>query len=149
MRTRNAAIAAALMLAVAGCGDDTSCPTETPQVSALAGSCVQVAGQPVSYPVRLCPTCNQTGATCDVDLSAVGAGSGDIFLDPKVEACMSSASCPPACEVNAITCTFTAPSTPGFYTVIAFDPVSGTTRESDLEVIASGPESCALAAATL
>jgi hypothetical protein len=75
----------------------------------------------------------------------VGAGSGDIFLDPKVEACMSSASCPPACEVNAITCTFTAPAVPGTYTVIAFDPASGTTRESDLVVIPGGAESCSLA----
>jgi hypothetical protein len=148
MRTRNAAVAAALVLAAAGCGED-SCPTETPQVSALAGSCVQVANQPVSYPVRLCPTCNQTGVTCDVDMSAVGPGSGDIFLDPKVEACTSANTCPPTCDLNSITCAFTAPATPGTYTVIAYDPATDTTRESTLVVIDSGAESCSLAAVSL
>jgi hypothetical protein len=147
MSGRNAVLVVALAAVAAGCDGDT-CPTETPQVSALPGSCTELAGQPVSYPVRLCPTCNQTGAICDVDMSAVGAGTGDIFLDPKVEACSDATSCPPACELNAITCTFSAPAIAGTYTVIAFDPASGATRESQLEVISSGAESCALAVAS-
>lgn len=146
MRIRNVAAVAALALAAAACNDET-CPTESPEVSALPGSCTELAGEPVIYPVRLCPTCNQTGATCDVDMSAVST-SGDIFLDTKVEACTSSSSCPPTCEVNAVTCTFMAPSTPGTYTVIAYDAATGQTRESQLTVIETGGESCALAAAS-
>lgn len=145
MKLRNgiAVAFAALALVVAGCGDDeTSCPTETPQVSALASGCVERAGEPVSFPVRLCPTCNQIGARCDVDLSAVG--TGQIFLDPKVESCESASTCPPACDLNTISCSFTAPAAPGTYTVIAFDPATNQTRQADLLVIPSGAESCAL-----
>lgn len=140
MRIRIAVTAAAVALVAAGCGE--SCPTESPQVSALAAGCTQVAGQPVDYPVRLCPTCNQTAASCDVDLSQVG--SGTIFLDPKVEACTGSSGCPPACSLNTLTCTFVAPATPGSYSVLAYDPGSNTTRQSTLLVIASGAESCSL-----
>jgi len=142
MKTRIAVTAAAVALFAAGCGE--SCPTESPQVSALAQpGCTEVAGQPVSYPVRLCPTCNQTGATCDVDLSQVGS-AGTIFLDPKVEACTGTGGCGPSCALNTLTCTFTAPATPGTYTVVAYDPGTNTTRESTMLVIASGPESCPL-----
>lgn len=134
--------AVAVGLVATGCNED-KCPTESPQVSALAQSCTQRAGEPVTYPVRLCPTCNQTGATCDVDMSAVGNGSGAIFLDPKVEACDVANSCPPACELNAINCTFTAPA-PGEYTILAFDPTTNATKESTLVVVASGAEFCNL-----
>ena len=68
------------------------CALESPQVSATPGTCTEVASQPVSYPVRLCPTCNQTGATCVPDLSAAGT-TGDIYLDIKVEACTDPNSC--------------------------------------------------------
>ena len=109
-RIRHAVVAFAFagLLAAAGCAE--RCPTETPQVSELPASCTERPGEPVSFPVRLCPTCNQTGATCDVDLSAVGTSS-DIFLDPRVEVCTGSATCPPACELNTLACTFTAPVT--------------------------------------
>lgn len=149
-RIPSAARAATLIAAaaaLAGCPSSEPCPLESPQVSAIPGACTEVAGQPVTYPVRLCPTCNQTGASCVVDLSAVGAGSGDIFLDTKVEACTGSGSCPPSCAVNAISCTFNAPATPGTYNVIALDGATGQPVESVLFVVAPGtPESCALAA---
>src|SRR5512132_979112 len=102
MRTRDAVVAAAVAFVAAGCGEDT-CPTETPQVSQVA-DCTVRPGAAVSYPVQLCPTCN-------VDLSAVGAGA--IFLDPKVEVCSQGNTCPPTCEAAAFACTFTAPSAEG------------------------------------
>lgn len=140
MSTRIAVAAVAVALFVAGCGE--TCPTEPPQVNALASSCTQIAGEPVSYPVRLCPTCNQTGATCDVDLSRVNT-TGEIFLDPKVEACTGSTSCG-ACAVSPLICSFIAPAAPGPYTVIAFDPTTNGTRQATLVVISSGAESCTL-----
>jgi Tfp pilus assembly protein PilW len=151
MRIRNAltlVAAAALAAGLAGCPSE-SCDLESPQVSALPASCTQVAGQPVTYPVRLCPTCNQFGATCVADLSAA-ATSGDIYLDTKVEACDDPGTCGgPACSINALTCTFTAPATPGTYTVIALDGLTGQPKESTLTVIAGGAEFCDLPAAGL
>jgi hypothetical protein len=143
MRSAMTAVAlAAGAVGLTGCPAD-SCPLEAPQVSAVPTSCTEVAGQPVSFPVRLCPTCNQSGATCVADMSAVGT-SGDIFLDIKVEACTGSSSCPPACQLNAITCTFNAPASPGPYKVLTFDGATGNTNTSQLVVIAQGAESCAL-----
>jgi hypothetical protein len=133
------AAVAGVAVGLAGCPSET-CDLESPQVSALPSSCTQVASQPVSYPVRLCPTCNQFGATCDVTISG-----NEIFVDTKVEACEDSSTCGgPACEVNATTCEFTAPATPGTYAVIAFDGLTGQPREGDLFVIAGGDEFCDL-----
>lgn len=145
MKLRHVVSVAAVALVAAGCGNEDSCPTESPEVDALATGCIERAGEPVSFPVRLCPTCNQTGAVCDVDLSAVRAGSGEIFLDTKVEACIPLSSCPGvSCDLAPLQCAFTAPSTPGTYTVIAFDPSTNATKQTDLLVIGSGAESCAL-----
>jgi hypothetical protein len=145
MKLRNVVSVAAVALVAAGCGNEDSCPTESPQIDALAAGCIERAGEPVNFPVRLCPTCNQTDAVCDVDLSAVRAGSGEIFLDPRVEACTPSSSCSGAsCQVSPLTCAFAAPATPGTYTVIVFDPSTNQTRQSDLVVIPSGAESCVL-----
>ncbi len=141
MRTSHA-FAFTLAVALAGCGD--KCPTETPQVSALPTSCTAGAGNPVSYPLRLCPTCNQTGITCDVDMSSVGAGSGTIFLDPKAEACETSGSCPPSCAAQETVCSFTAPGTVGTYKVSVFNPATGSTMEETLQVNVVGG-SCTLA----
>ena len=137
--TKRIAIAA-LAAALAACGSNDKCPTQSPQVSGISPNCTELAGQPVSYPLRLCPTCNQSGATCIVDLSAVSAGQ--IFLDPTVETCSSSNSCPPSCDPNPLLCHFTAPTAPGDYTVSVFDPAANTTRVGTLTVIASGAESC-------
>jgi hypothetical protein len=141
------AVLAAVGAGLTGCPSD-SCPLESPKVSATPGTCTEVAGQPVSYPVRLCPSCNQTGATCVANLSDVGAGSGSIFLDTKMEACSGGNSCPPpSCDPNPFTCAFTAPSTPGTYQVIVVDGATGTPITGQLSVVAPGtPESCVLAA---
>ena len=152
MRMRSAVMVAGLAAVGAGltgCPSD-SCPMESPQVSATPGSCIEVAGQPVSYPVRLCPTCNQAGATCVPDLSAAGT-TRDIYLDIKVEACSSTSSCGgTACQLNATTCNFTAPTVPDTYRVIVFDGLTETTMTSDLVVVSPGtPESCALPTASL
>jgi hypothetical protein len=133
MRIRNAAVVA-VALAAAACNEDT-CPTESPQVDDLA-DCTQVTGQLVSYPLRLCPTCDQVVSSCDVEISG-----STIFLDPKVETCDPSNSCPPTCQASPSTCNFTAPA-PGDYLVEAYDPASNGTRTGALTVVASGPEFC-------
>lgn len=137
--------AGALLLAGAlvasGCG--TKCPTESPaQVSAI-GSCTAKPGDTVSVPVRLCPTCNQSGATCDVDTSA--SSSGIIQLDPTVEACQNVTSCgaPTAtCETNPLTCTFTVPSNAsGRITLLVIDG-AGTQLTGTLDVASNVTPSC-------
>jgi hypothetical protein len=131
---------AALALAAAACED--TCPTETPQVDDLA-DCTAGAGSLVQYPVRLCPTCDQVISSCDVQISGT-----TIFLDPKVESCDPSNSCPPACQANPSTCNFTAPSGPGTYTVSAYDPARNQTVDGTLVVVAAGGlESCEFVAA--
>lgn len=147
MRVFRAVLVAAVaagVVALGGC--EEQCALESPEVQGLPSSCTEVAGQPVSYPVRLCPTCNQTAATCVPDLSAV-ATSGEIYLDVKVEACVDSTSCAPGCAPGPLVCSFTAPATPDTYRIITFDGLTGQTVEADLLVVASGPESCALASA--
>ncbi len=149
MKTRSAVLVGTLVAAAAGIAGCPSnqCPMESPQVNAngIPTSCTAVAGQSVTYPVQICPTCNQTSATCTADLSAVGSGS--IYLDTKVEACSGSASCPPSCQANPLSCAFTAPSTPGTYQVIVVDGATGNTQTSQLTVNTSGPPSCALGTA--
>jgi hypothetical protein len=131
---------AALAVGVSGC-PSSSCPMESPQVNGLPASCTAPVGQQVSYPVRLCPTCNQSSASCAVDLSAATT-TGDIFLDTKVEACSGSSSCPPACQTNPILCTFTPPGA-GTYKVTVFDGATGQTQTSQLVVSQGGASSCA------
>ncbi len=143
MRICTATLAAALAVLAAGCGND-KCPTESPEVNTL-GDCTALANQTVDYPLRLCPTCNQTPSSCEADLSGVGAGSGTIFLNPTVEACTSSSSCGAGCSLNPTTCTFRAPSTPGTYVVSAYDPAHPSTpKTGTLTVSGSGSTSCTL-----
>ncbi|WP_242346909.1 hypothetical protein [Anaeromyxobacter terrae] len=130
--------ACAAAVGLSACGE--KCPTETPRVDALAG-CTAAPGSTVTVPLRLCPTCNQTAASCDVDMSQATT-SGVIQLDPVVEACESANSCPPGCDLNAINCTFAAPSQPGTYQLLVYNPATNTTIPNTL-VVASGPTSCA------
>jgi hypothetical protein len=114
----------------AGCGGG-SCPTETPRIDAIQ-SCTAQPGQTVNVSLRLCPTCNQTGITCEVDTSTVSAGY--IQLDPVAERCEGSSSCPPSCSQNEAVCSFKAPAAPGDYTLRVFDPFTNQTREGTLTV---------------
>jgi hypothetical protein len=148
MTTRSGLVMAAAVIGAAvgltGCPAD-SCPLETPQVNALP-SCIEPPSQAITYPVRLCPTCNQTGASCDPDLSQVS--SGIIFLDIKVEACSDSNSCGGAgCAPGPTTCAFTTPAAQGTYRVITSNAATGGTMEGSLLVTTSQPASCALPAA--
>jgi hypothetical protein len=141
MRIRNliATLAAgAALLAATGCGE--KCATETPDVQGV-GTCSSglAAGQPVTVQMRICPTCNQTLPTCDVDIQG-----NVIQLDPLVEACSDSNSCSTSCLVDSISCRFTAPATPGTYTLQVFDPTSGVISVN-VNVVAGGGNSCALA----
>ncbi|HEX9052983.1 MAG TPA: hypothetical protein VF841_20810 [Anaeromyxobacter sp.] len=144
MKTRSAVLLgtlAAVAAGVAGCPSSTSCPLETPQVTALP-TCTEPPNYALSYPVRLCPTCNQTAATCSVQMSGT-----DIFLDLKVEACGDSTSCGGAgCSPGPTVCSFTTPAE-GTYRVSATD--AGGTVSGTLVVSASAPASCALPTAGL
>ncbi len=135
--------AAALSLAVAGCGTNT-CPTENPKISGgLSGvpACSGIqAGAVVTVALRTCPTCNQTADVCNV--TPPGA-DGIIQLDPLVQACTSSTSCPPTCNLAPTTCTFTAPAAPGTYQILVYDPGTGGPLQQPFQVVAaSGVTSC-------
>jgi hypothetical protein len=133
--------AAAFSLVMAGCGTN-KCPTENPKISGGAsgvpvctGAAAVQAGATVTVSLRTCPTCNQTTDVCTV----LPAGSdGIIQLDPLVQACTSSSSCPPSCNLQPTTCTFTAPSTPGSYQILVYDPGTGGPIQQPFEVVASG-----------
>jgi hypothetical protein len=133
---------------LSGCGE--TCPTETPAKIDQLQSCTVRPGETVSVRVRLCPTCNQTAASCEVDTSQ--ASTGFIQLDPTVEACEDVTSCPslaPACQApaEAMTCTFTAPSNEDVYTLLVFDPSTNGDITATLTVDASATPSCAFASA--
>lgn len=137
IRTRTVTFAAALAFVAAGCGND-KCPTEPPEVSGIPTDCQAATGQAVTYPLHLCPTCNQTFSSCDVQMSG-----NDIFLNPTVEACTSSSSCGAGCSPNTNACTFTAPA-PGDYIVSAYDAAHPSQpRTGTLHVLTGGPVSCA------
>ena len=136
--TKRIAIAA-IVAALAACGSNDKCPTQSPKLSEV-GNCTARPGAAVGYPLRLCPTCNQTGATCDVQMSGT-----DIFLNPTVEACTSGTSCGPAtCDTNPFTCTFTAPAAEGTYNVTVVNGDTGATVPRTLTVSATAPVSCSL-----
>ncbi|HTN53318.1 MAG TPA: hypothetical protein VML50_13010 [Anaeromyxobacter sp.] len=130
----------------AGCG--TKCKTETPaQVESTPGApCTNMApGVAVTVNLQLCPTCNQTGATCAVDTSGVSAGQ--IGLDPTVEACTDSTSpCggpTPTCLASLIPCQFTSPAAAGPYTMTVYDPTTGGPLTASFVVAAGGTsQSC-------
>lgn len=144
MRMGNAtALAAAAALAafggLAGCGE--KCNTEPVARVEAAESCTAAPGTPVTVRVQLCPTCNQTGATCDVDVQ------GDaIQLDPVVEACEDVTTCPtqePSCQVAPLPCRFTAPAEPGAYQVVAYDAQTNRlVRYATLNVVPGAAAFC-------
>lgn len=137
MKVASLLVCAAALAALAACGSE-KCPTESPKIDAVA-SCTAPPGQTFSYKVQLCPTCNMGAITCDVTMT-----SGQIFLDPKGEACTSSTSCPSPSCANDASCSVTAPSTAGTYTVFAYDPASGQPKQGTLTVVAGAPGSSCL-----
>jgi hypothetical protein len=130
---------AALAAAGAGCGE--KCATKAPDVQAMATGCTAVAGQPITYPVRVCPACNLTSVTCtDVQISG-----NQIFLNPTAEECADPSSCSTSCALQPASCTFTVP-TSGTYTVTVYDPATGDPLSQTLTVVDAGSPSCFLAA---
>jgi hypothetical protein len=130
----------------AGCGD--KCNTESPaKVSDVPQDCSQMQpGATVTVGIVLCPTCNQTGATCAVDTSQ--AASGFIHLDPTTEACHDASSCgnpSPTCLAGPTPCTFTAPTAAQPYHLVVFDPSTGTTIDRTFTVVNGGSQtSCGI-----
>ncbi len=141
-RTATFAAAVAGLLAplwIAGC--DNACPTEAPQVSAVPTCSGMKPTGTLTIQIRICPTCNQTAAECQVVPPGV---DGIIQLDPIVQACDPSGSCPPACNLNALSCSFPSPGA-GNYTVLVADPAGGTPIQRDFIVAAGGSsDSCSL-----
>jgi hypothetical protein len=142
--------ACAIAVGLSGCGEVTSgCPTETVAKVEEVESCTVAPGATVSVGVRLCPTCNQTGAQCDVDDSAALA-SQYIQLDPTVEACEDVSSCQtptPVCQAAPLECAVRAPSQPGTYDLLVYDVQTDQLRSMGTLTVASGPSSCAFASA--
>jgi len=142
---RNTVLAAAVVAlagGLSGCGE--KCNTEPVAKVDEAQSCTAAPGATVSIGLRLCPTCNQTGATCDVDTSAA-VSDGVIQLDPIVEACEDVTSCPspqPACQTNPLACTFQAPNEPGTYQVRVYDPATNTFPTVATLTVGSGTPGC-------
>jgi hypothetical protein len=141
--------ACAAAVGLSACGEITGgCPTEAVAKVDAVESCTVAPGTVVDVGVRLCPTCNQTGARCEVDDSA--ATSGYIQLDPTVEACEDVSSCPtptPACQTAPLECAVRAPSQPGDYDLIVYDPSTNQLLPMGTLTVASGPSSCTFASA--
>jgi hypothetical protein len=141
--------ACAIAVGLSACGEVTSgCPTETVAKVDAVESCTVAPGATVDVGVRLCPTCNQTGAQCDVDDSA--ATEGYIQLDPTVEACESVSSCTtptPLCQTAPLECAVRAPSQTGTYDLLVYDVQTDSLRSMGTLTVASGPSSCAFASA--
>jgi hypothetical protein len=142
---RRLAVAAALSLGLAapfaftGCND--KCPSENPGLandpSAVPTCAGMAANTTVQVRLKICPTCNQTAPECNVILPNA-TDPVHIQLDPIVQACESSSSCPTAsCALNGVTCTFTSPG-PGSYTVLVADPATNTQVERTFTVDAAG-----------
>lgn len=127
---------ATLPLALAAC--DNKCPTTNPKVqtggvpACTGGSAIQ-AGAQTTIRIGVCPRCDESYDQCNVTMPA---GDNIIQLDPLVQVCEPSNSCgTEAC--NLVTCTFTAPATPGTYRLFVNSSNVGLIEQS-LEVVGSG-----------
>lgn len=137
MNVRTAALGLALAVAGAGCGD--KCSSENPAVrggQSGVPACTVPAGAQVTVNLPLCPTCNQSSPECAVH---VDAANGLIQIDPVVQACEDASSCPVGggCDLQPLSCTFTAPLDPNQgYTLLVTD--STGVLSQPLIVVASG-----------
>ena len=135
-----AALGGVLPFALSGCGGTDTCPTENPALAATnpvptcTGARALQAGSLVSVTIRTCPTCNQSAPACTV---IPPAADGIIQLDPLVQTCTSSGSCPPTCSLSGVTCTFTAPAAGSTYQLLVNDP-AGLPVQVPFETVASG-----------
>jgi hypothetical protein len=127
--------AAALALGLAGC--ENKCPTESPSVQKVQ-TCTAAPGQTVTMQVQTCEKCNQSNTTCQVDIQG-----STIQLDPVSEACNDASSCPPSCNLGGpVSCQFQAPTAPGTYSVIVYDPATNSNKTSQLVVEAGATYAC-------
>jgi hypothetical protein len=127
------ALASAAALALAGCGADT-CTSKPAQVAQIA-SCSVAPGATVSVPVQLCGQCTDSSPTCQAEFL-----SGEFQFAPAFQECQEQRGCPvqPGCANLSVTCTITAPSTPGSYSVID----ASTTQQVGTITVAAGATGC-------
>lgn len=143
-RSLTLVLAAAAAVAAAGCG--STCHDSTPAVSAVPSSCTAPAGAPVTVPVHVCPSCDQSMPTCDVRFQG-----GTFVLEPVSQVCDQNPSCPivdpSSCPFQTMDCQFTAPTPgggPSSFPVVVV--TSGPQVQFTLTVSGSGstPVSCPL-----
>lgn len=117
-----ALLAAALPLALVGCGADT-CPTEVAKVSAApaAGACTLRADAEVTVNLELCTRCNQSIPECVV-VPPTG-GDNDFQLDTIAQACTGDSSCGTDCPLvpPVVSCRFRTPPVSGPYDFVIVD----------------------------
>jgi len=137
-------LAAALPLALAGCGGDT-CPTEVAKVNSVPASCALAADAVVAVTLPLCTRCNQSVPSCVVVPPSGAVGDNDFQLDTTAQPCTDSNRCPPgeACAfpIPSVTCTFRTPAVSGTYDFVVID-ANATQQTIPFTVTASGPTTC-------
>lgn len=142
-RALTLAFAFAAVLTFTGC-PSKNCSDASPPVSQVPAGCTAPTGSKVTVQVRACPKCDQSIPTCLVHAENIGGGS--VLLEPVSEVCDPNSGCPISgtCMTNPLTCTFTAPATPGTVTVTVNDP--STPQEFTLTVNsgAAGDVTCSL-----
>jgi hypothetical protein len=116
--TKRIALAAAVGLALAGCGQ--TCPTVDAPVKPgqpLGNACSAPAPAQVAITLELCEQCSHTDPVCDADLTYVGQARID--LDTRWDICTDNRSCVgEACA--QVVCRFSVPA--GQYQVRVLGP---------------------------
>jgi hypothetical protein len=124
------ALAPAALVVLAGCGADT-CSSKPAQVAQIA-PCSVAPGATVAVPVQLCGHCTDSSPTCQAEFL-----NNQFEFAPVFQECQEQRGCPvdPACANAPVTCTVTAPTTPGSYPVI---DASTTQQVGTIDVAAGG-----------
>jgi hypothetical protein len=134
-RSLTLVFAAAAAVSAAGCG--SKCHDSTPAVSAAPTACTAPAGAPVTVPVHVCPSCDQSMPTCDVR-----SQGGTFVLEPVSQVCDQNPSCPivdpSSCPFQTMDCQFTAPTPTDVSTFPVVIVTSGPQVQFTLTVSGTG-----------
>lgn len=135
-------LAAALPLALAGCGGTDTCPTEVAKVSAAPApnSCTLLADAVVTVNLELCTRCNQTTPVCEV---VPPSGDSAFQLDTTAQACTDSSSCGFDCPSvpPVVSCRFRTPAASGSYDFVIVD-ANATVQTIPFTIGSTGTTTC-------